>query len=370
MATSPFRIIVDPQDGFGNSITAKVAITNSAGSTPTAYTDDAQTSTQAIGWISSSTNYYLADPDTYTISVTYRGQEIARSGNRTSVANLYAEGEVHSIAPQPSNSLVEGFFVNEGTESVPYWTPTHIGTGPIWGVETDFRDGVGVAVGGTAMSVTLAGSGVRVFGQGHADTDSGLAIQAAGEGGITARMTTTNEAAHLLALGMDAGVMQPDQHGTLTVDVEFTNVSAITDRAMFVGFLGTAADALDPAVTGSTTTATLVQDDLAGVFFDTGLTDADRWYGVHNKSNEAATQDLTADGDTSTDCPAAGTYQRIRVEISPAGAMTVYADKSVIYTNSAALDADEECTPVFYLESNAAAVKTADVRRFSAWAYR
>lgn len=370
MASSPNLIIIDPQDGDGNAIDVVVAITDSTGAVPTAYTDNAQGSTQAIGVITSKTSYWLAANDTYTVSVKWRGQEIAQSGGSTASAELSFTGAVLSISPQPDNARGSAPFLDEGTGSVPYWTPINIGTGPIFGVETDFRDGVGVAVAGTTMSVTLAGSGVRVFGDGHADTDSGLVIQTAGEGGIEARMTTTNEAAHLLALGMDAGVMQPDQHDLLCIDVEFSNVSAITDRSMFVGFVGTAADALVAAVTGATTTATLVQDDLAGVFFDTSLTDADRWYGVHNKSNEAATQDLTADGDTSTNVPAAGTYQRIRVEISAAGTMSVYADKALIYTQASAVDVDEELTPVFYLESNAAAVKTADVRRFSAWAYR
>lgn len=261
-------------------------------------------------------------------------------------------------------------YVNEGTQASPYWTPVGYDQAPLFGVHNDFRDNVGTAAAGTTMSVILAGSGLRVFGQGHADTDSGLVVQAAAEGNIVARMTTTNEAAHLLAIGMSAGVMQPDQHKQLVIDVELTMVSAITDRALFVGFLGTAADALDPAVTGATTVATLVQDDLAGLHMDSGYGDADRIYGVHNKSNAAATQDLTADGDTSTNLAAAGTYQRFRVEINSAGNMLAFIDKVQVYSQAAALDVDEECTPVCYLESNAAAIKEADVRRFSAWAYR
>lgn len=261
-------------------------------------------------------------------------------------------------------------YVNEGTTLSPYWTPVGYDQAALFGVHTDWRDGAAMAVSDTSGGLKVPGSGVRIFGQGSAEVDSGVVVQTAGEGGILGRMTTTNEAAHLIALGMDAGVMQPDQHQLMVIDVEFTNVSAITDRAMFCGFLGTAADALDPAVTGATTVATLVQDDLAGLWFDSGLTDADRIYGVHNKSNAAATQDLTADGDTSTDIAAAGTYQRLRVEIAADGDMTCFVDKVQVYSQAIALDVDEECSPVFYLESNAAAIKTADVRRFAAWAYR
>lgn len=261
-------------------------------------------------------------------------------------------------------------FVNEGTSLSPYWTPAGLDQAPLFGVHVDWRDGAAMAISDTSGGLKVPGSGVRIFGQGTAEVDSGAVVQTAGEGGIECRLTTTNEAAHLVALGMDAGMMQPDQHQLLVVDVELSNVSALTDRAMFCGFAGLAADALDPIVTGATTVATLVQDDLAGIWFDTGLTDIDRFYGVHNKSNANATQDLTVDGDTSVNIAAAGTYQRLRVEIAADGDMLAFVDKVQVYSQAIALDIDEECSPVFYLEANAAAVKSADVRRFAAWAYR
>ena len=259
-------------------------------------------------------------------------------------------------------------FVNEGTQASPYWTPAGYDQAPLFGVHSDWRDGVGMPIASTPL--TIAGSGVRVFGQGSEISDSGAVPQTAGEGGVELRLTTTNEAEHLVALGMDAGVMQPDQHQLLVVDVELSNVSAITARAMFCGFVGLAADTLDPTVTGATTVATLIQDDMAGLWFDSGLTDVDRIFGVHNKSNADATQDLTVDGDTSTDIAAAGTYQRLRVEIAADGDMLGFVDKVQVYSQAIALDVDEECSPVFYLESQATAIKTADVRRFAAWAYR
>lgn len=261
-------------------------------------------------------------------------------------------------------------FVNEGTRSSPYWTPTSFDQRGLFGVWTDFRDQAGAALAGTAVEVIVPGSGLRIFGQGIDETDAGLVVQTAGEGGSVGRLTTTDEAAHTLAIGMEAGVMQPDQHQLLVVDVELTNVSAITERALFVGFLGTAADALDPAVTGATTTATLVQDDLAGVWFDSGLSAAARLFGVHNKSDEAATQALATDGDTGVDIAAAGTFQRLRVEINAGGDMVIFVNKAQVYSDVDSLDADEEVSPVVYLESNAASVKTLDVRRFATWAYR
>ena len=187
------------------------------------------------------------------------------------------------------------------------------------------------------------------------------------------RITTTNESAHIIAMGMDAGVMQPDQHQACVIDVELTSVSAIATRAMFIGFVGTAADAFVAPVTGSGTTATLVQDDVCGLHMSTGYTDGDRFYFVSNKSNAAATQDVSATGDTSTDLAAAATEQRFRVELHRTTTVVLanaFIDKVQVATVADALDEDEECSPVVALESLSAATKSADVRRISAWATR
>ena len=262
-------------------------------------------------------------------------------------------------------------YVNEGTKASPYWTPVSYDQAALFGVHADFRDFVGVAIAGSTASVTLAGSGLRVFGQGHAENDSGLVVRTAAEGGNLGRLITTDEDLHLLALGMEVDVMQPDQHKLLVIDVELTNVSAITLRSMFIGFLGIAGDAMDPALAGATTVATLNQNDLAGLYQDVGFSDADAFFGVHNKSNAAATQDLTADGDTGpTNIAAAGTFQRFRVELNAAADMTCFIDKVEVYTQAIALDVDEECTPVMYVESTSSATKSVDVRRFAAYAYR
>jgi hypothetical protein len=262
-------------------------------------------------------------------------------------------------------------FINEGTLLSPYYTPVSFDQRPLFGVWTDFRDRAGKAIADTGAAAIVAGSGLRIFGQGIAELDSGAVAQTAGEGGVNMRLTTTDEDAHTVAIGMQAGVMQPDQHQLLVVDARLTHVTAITLRSMFIGFIGLAADALDPAVTGAATTITLVQDDLAGLFFDVGLTDADRLFAPHNKSDEAATIATTAAGvDTGVDIPAAGTFTRLRVEISAAGVMRCFKDKVLVTTIAASLDADEECSPVLYLESTSTAVKSMDVSHFGAWAYR
>ncbi len=288
-----------------------------------------------------------------------------RSG--TSAGSFAGDAEPGDLLVNKSNGVV---YVNEGSKASPYWTPAGYDQAPLFGVHADFRDRVGVAVAGTTMGVIIAGSGLRVFGQGAADTDSGLVVQAAAEGGSVARLTTTDEISHLIALGMEAGVMQPDQHGQLVIDVEFTNVAAITLREMFLGFLGSAADALNPMATYATTVVTFVEIDVGGLTFSVSLNDGDRLWGVHDKNGAAVTQDLTAIGDTSVDIAAAGTYQRMRVEIFSDGDMTAFVDKAEVYHRALAVDADEEFSPVFYLGATEGVIKTVDVRRIAMWANR
>lgn len=264
-------------------------------------------------------------------------------------------------------------YINEGDKATPYWTPVSFTQRGLISWHSDFRDGVGKAVSDTAVLATLTGSGIKIFGQGIAETDSGF-VPAIGEGGAVGTLTTTDEASHTAAIGVGLTTslpFQPDTHGPIVVDALVAQSSAITLRTMFFGFAGALADALDPIVTGSGTTLTLVLDDLAGLYFDVGLTDTDRYFAPHNKSNEAATIATTATGvDTGVDVAVAGTYQRLRVQISAAGVMTCFVNKAQVSQISAALDVDEEVGPVLCLSSTSTAVKSALVKHFSAWGTR
>ena len=264
-------------------------------------------------------------------------------------------------------------YMNEGTRASPYWTPVSYDQPGIRAVSEDFRDVNDVKAVANTDAEAILDSGLRIFGQGIADTDSGLTVAAVAEVGNVATIATTNEDAHLIALGFGdtTALVQPDTNGPAVIDVEFSNVSAITARTLFCGFLGTVADALDPPVTGSGTTITLVQDDLAGMLMDAGLTDADGLFLAHNKSNAAASIETDATGvDLSSTMPAAATYTRWRAELATDGDITVFVDKAQVGTISIALDVDEECMPVFLLESQAAAIKSATVKRVAMWFQR
>lgn len=270
-----------------------------------------------------------------------------------------------------TNNIV---YVNEGTKASPYWTPVAFDQDGLLAYHSDFRSQLGKALADTAASAIIAdGTGLRVFGQGiEVNGDSGLTV-AVGEGGSVATLASTNEASHVAAIGAPAGVWQPDTHGRLLViDAEFAVSTDLDTKSVFMGFVGTAADALDPAATGDTTTITLVQDDVAGVLFDASLTDATGLFLAHNKSNAAASIETDATGvDTDTDIEAAGTYQRIRVELQRTTTvvkMVVFKDKVQIGSIADALDEDEECSPVLYIESGTTSAEALLIRRFSAWA--
>lgn len=264
-------------------------------------------------------------------------------------------------------------YKNEGSLASPYWSPVNFNQDGLLAYWTDFRSTLGSALAATNASDTIAdGSGVRVHGQGLAETDSGLTVAVA-EGGQVASLVTTDEDAHLAALSPPgtSPIFQPDTHGPLVIDVNVAMSSALTLRRFFAGFLGTIADALDPPVTGATTTITLVQDDLAGLFYDAGLTAAARLFAPHNKSDEAASIATTATGvDTGQDFPAAGTYTRLRVEIWRNGTMVCFKDKVQITSIAASLDVDEEVQPCLLVGSTSAAVKTMLVKKFAAWGSR
>ncbi len=298
----------------------------------------------------------------------------------STAGTLRNEAEAGALLWDTTNGVM---FVNEGTRASPYWTPVGYEQRPLFGVHTDFRGKSGKALADTAATATIAESGLRVFGQGvEVNGDSGLVVQTSGEGGALGRIHATNQADHLIAIGMDADVMQPDQHQMMVLDVILTNVSAITNRAMFIGFSGSGVDALDPIMTFGTTTVTFTINDLVGLCFSTDLTDVAGLMTVSEANNVGGTQDLTAIGDTGSDVAAAATEQRFRIEMNALGVAYAFLDKAELGviggpTGAGAHAAgtpggnpDQEYTPVVYLETTTDATITADVRQFATWAYR
>jgi hypothetical protein len=265
-------------------------------------------------------------------------------------------------------------YMNEGTKASPYWTPVNYIQNGLNACATDWRDGVGIAIADTTASVTVAGSGVRIFGSGKPQTDSGVTVSFAQAGPPVASFiasATGSTAVIAASLGSTPALWTPTANGTLVIDADVAMSSALTLRRFFIGFIGTCADALVSPLTGSTVTITQVQADVQGLFMDSGLTAATELFAPHNKASEAGTIATTATGvDTSTVMPAAGTYVRLRVEITSTGIMKCFADKVQIASIAAAATAATAVVPVLLLTSTSAATKTMLVKRLAMWSQR
>ncbi len=255
---------------------------------------------------------------------------------------------------------------NDGTRTSPYWQPVSYDQPEMWGVHTDFRDTVGVAIAGSSENVIIAGSGLRVFGDGTDQNDSGLVVQSIAEGGYVGRIIAGASDDELIAIGMEALCWQADQHGMGIVEARVRHLSNITNRSSAIGFIGLAADGLVAPVTGATTVATLVQNDLALLHFSTEYGDPNRYYAARNRvGDDNATMTAV---DTSVDVTASGSWQLLRVEAEPVGTAVIFRcflDKVLVATLDDALDEDQEHSPVLYLESNSSATKSMDVSRFA-----
>lgn len=277
----------------------------------------------------------------------------------------------------------ECVFVNEGTKESPYWTPVSFNQRGLVGLQTDWNGATGRA--GTATTDnSIDTNGVKYFGQGIEVNDADTAMTVSYPiGGPLLTFGTTNEANHSSSLGLGgtAGLWKPGTNGVMVADITFTAITDILTRAFILGFQGDAngaqEEALDPIVTGSTTTLTFsavgtAGDNLAGMVMDSRMTAASTIFAFNNKANAAATQTAASAALTvAATVPAAATYSRWRVEIDTDGTMRCFVDKVLVKTVSAALTTTVAHKPVFQMvNTTTTASLQCGIRRFGVWAKR
>jgi hypothetical protein len=274
-------------------------------------------------------------------------------------------------------------FVNEGTLASPYWTPVSFNQQGLVGLNTDWNGASGRA-GSATTDNSIDTNGVKYFGQGIEVNDADTAMTVSYPiGGPLLTFGTTNEANHSSSLGLGgtAGLWKPGTNGTMVVDIVFTAITDILTRAFILGFQGDAngaqEEALDPILTGSTTTLTFsavgsAGDNLAGLIMDSRLTAASSLFAFFHKADAAASQTTTAAAcDVASTIPAAATYCRLRVEIDSLGNMYCFKDKALIATKALALTAATAHKPVFQMvNTTTTASLQCGIRRFGAWAKR
>lgn len=274
-------------------------------------------------------------------------------------------------------------FYNEGTAASPYWSPVSIDQRGIVGAVTDWNGAAGRA-GSATTSNSIDTNGVKYFGQGIEVNDADTAMTVSYPiGGPLLTFGTTNEADHSSSLGLGgtAGLWKPATNGVMVVEINFTGITDILTRSFILGFQGDATgaqeEALDPIITGATTTLTFsavgtAGDNLAGLVMDSRMTAASTVFAFNNKANAAATQ--TAASATLTvaaTVAAAATYNRWRVEIGTDGTMYCFVNKVLVKTVSAALTTTVAHKPVFQMtNTTTTASLQCGIRRFSTWAAR
>lgn len=282
----------------------------------------------------------------------------------------------------PKGSIVVDYasgvaFVNEGTVASPYWTPLNFTQRGLHGWYTDFRDAVGKAVADTAATATVGGSGLRIHGSSVADTDSGLTV-AVSDAGCIASLVTGNENPDATVASFGSGttpLFKPNVNGPIVIDAMIAQLTAITSRSFFFGFLGSAADAIAAPITGSGTTisfAATYSDEICGLCFTTGLTDADGWFAVHDKANTNASIATTATGVDPGITKAAGdVYERLRVEVDADGGVRMFINKVQVASFAAATQTvGTGLHPVIVENTLTTANATALIKHYGAWGSR
>lgn len=107
-------------------------------------------------------------------------------------------------------------------------------------------------------------------------------------------------------------------------------MAALTARAVFVGFAAVMADAQSDLVSGSTSTITYTESNLAGFLYDVGLTTDVEWHMVHSGGTTTAVTDglLLNSGVT----PVINEMNILRVEIDNSGTARWYIDGTLLKT--------------------------------------
>lgn len=141
--------------------------------------------------------------------------------------------------------------------------------------------------------------------------------------------------------------------GPLIMEARISNVSAITSRAIFVGFtyvLATGTCEMPIESAGATSTAS----DAVGFSYDTGAAN-DTWYLTGVKDNIDATVVNTGEAPA-----AAGTWTTLRVVVDITGNATFFIDGVYKGAVADAITATDDVTPVIALETRSENIVSLD----------
>jgi len=221
----------------------------------------------------------------------------------------------------------------------------------------DFLAGEDI-VAATAASRTFGSSGLRVIGQGIAETDSGITVlESDGLNGVGV-LTTTNEDAHSCGLTtglvFDVGKMAPI---VAECRVQFADMDT---KAFWFGFSDVNGDTSileGEQLVAASGTLTLSASDLCGFLLDAEATDDEDWIMAYNggtTTGETTISNIDADDDAVT-----GEFQILRLEIANNGTARWYVDGVLKQTTTGAVSTSTDLALVTMIEARSAAIEYA-----------
>ena len=235
----------------------------------------------------------------------------------------------------------------------------------------DFIGGEDI-IANTAASRTFGTAGLRVIGQGIAETDSGIVLlESDGLNGV-GRLTTTNEDAHSCGLAT-ATMFDVGKMGTIVLEarVQFENLDT---KEFYFGLTDVNADTTiiegsgNPTLVGNGTTMTLTASDLCGFYLSAELTDDEDWHAVFNGGTTTGETDSTA-LDLNDDA-VAGEFDVLRLEVGNNGTARWFLNGVLKKTQTGAVSTSTDLAVVLIVATYGAAIETADVDYISITANR
>ena len=221
----------------------------------------------------------------------------------------------------------------------------------------DFLAGEDI-VANTAASRTFGSSGLRVIGQGIAETDSGITVgESDGLNGVGI-LTTTNEDAHSCGVTtgkiFDVGKMAP-----LNIECR-VQLPDLDTKEFYFGLTdvnGDTASLEGSNIHGASTTITLTASDLCGFLLSAELTDDEDWHMVYN-GGDTTGQTTSTSIDADVDA-VAGEYDVLRLEVAPNGTARWYINGALKQTVTGAVSTSTDLAVIAMVEAKSAAIEYA-----------
>jgi len=223
----------------------------------------------------------------------------------------------------------------------------------------DFIGGEDI-VANTAATRTFGTAGLRVIGQGVAETDSGIVLlESDGLNGV-GRLTTTNEDAHSIGL-TTATMFDVGKMGTIVLEarVQFENLDT---KEFYFGLTDVNIDATileGGTMVGNGTTMTLTASDLCGFYLSAELTDDEDFHAVFNggtTTGETVSTSLDLDDDA-----VAGEWDVLRLEVGNNGTARWFVNGVLKKTQAGAVSTSTDLAALLMVATYDAAIETVDV---------